>query len=200
MFNTRLFALALLALPSLVAAHFQLQFPPPRGPFVEDNEPNFCDGYLTPSDNRTTFSLANGFVTLNSEHPKWTFGVLLTTKNDSTSFNDFQQVLPFFQGTGEGPQCIPLNLTASPNATSLTTGEDVTLQFVYDGGDGQLYQCADVILSANATAPSNVTCTNSTATGSAPTPSGTSAGVANFASGITCTASALVALLLAAAL
>lgn len=27
---------------SFVSAHFQLQYPDPRGPFVEDNEPNFC--------------------------------------------------------------------------------------------------------------------------------------------------------------
>ena len=27
---------------TMVNAHFQLAFPPPRGPFDEDNEVNFC--------------------------------------------------------------------------------------------------------------------------------------------------------------
>lgn len=30
------------ALASVAQAHFQLQYPAPRGVFVEDNEPNFC--------------------------------------------------------------------------------------------------------------------------------------------------------------
>lgn len=28
-----------------VSAHFQLQYPPPRGDFVEDDEPTFCGTY-----------------------------------------------------------------------------------------------------------------------------------------------------------
>jgi len=31
-----------LGLASAVSAHFQMQYPDPRGPFVEDNEPSFC--------------------------------------------------------------------------------------------------------------------------------------------------------------
>lgn len=42
------FSAALLAasLISTVAAHFQLQYPPPRGEFDEDNEPTLCGMYL----------------------------------------------------------------------------------------------------------------------------------------------------------
>ena len=39
----RFFSLALLACTIVtVNAHFQLAYPPPRGPFDEDNEVNFC--------------------------------------------------------------------------------------------------------------------------------------------------------------
>lgn len=37
---------ALLAFVGLVSAHFHLEYPPPRGDFVEDNEPNFCGTYI----------------------------------------------------------------------------------------------------------------------------------------------------------
>lgn len=70
-----------------VNAHFQLAFPSPRGAFNEDNEVNFCgnvpcimsirvlmsraDNYAEAVSNRSEFPLKGGFVTLNSEHPKW---------------------------------------------------------------------------------------------------------------------------------
>lgn len=74
---------------SIATAHFQLQFPSPRGVFDEDNEPSFCgayrigwggrfadgcllDGYNNPATNRTQFPLTNGIITLNSEHTQWT--------------------------------------------------------------------------------------------------------------------------------
>ena len=83
----QVFLFALLA--ASVNAHFQLQYPPPRGVFDEDNEPTFCgtirqlhsifddvyfvlDGYLTAITNRSQFPLSGGFFSLNSEHPKWT--------------------------------------------------------------------------------------------------------------------------------
>ena len=34
-------------LVAAASAHFQLAFPPPRGPFVEKNEPTFCGKYTT---------------------------------------------------------------------------------------------------------------------------------------------------------
>ncbi|PPQ80020.1 hypothetical protein CVT26_011902 [Gymnopilus dilepis] len=185
-------ALLLASLAATVSAHFQLQFPPPRGPFVEDNEPKFCDNYLTPASNRSQFPLSGGFFTLNSEHPSWTAGVLLSTSANPTSFQDFSQVNKFFQVQGEGAFCIPLDLKSS-NETGLTNGQNVTIQIVFDGGDGQLYQCADVTLSDSFTIPSNVSCTNATSSGSSASPTPTtaqtsptggsnSAGVAQFSS------------------
>ncbi|KAF8895051.1 hypothetical protein CPB84DRAFT_1656090, partial [Gymnopilus junonius] len=154
----------LAALAGIVSAHFQLQFPPPRGVFVEVDEPKFCDNYLTPAPNRSLFPLSGGFFTLNSEHPSWTAGVLVSTLPDPTSFQNFSQVNTFFQVQGEGAFCIPLDLKSS-NETGLTSGQNVTLQIVFSGGDGQLYQCADVTLSDNFTIPSSVACTNATSSG-----------------------------------
>ena len=82
--------LLLFTLLTVVRGHFQMQFPVPRGPFVEPNEVNFCgeyiqafkcfvlkwtrsvDSYTEAVSNRSLFPLDNGFITLNSEHPQWT--------------------------------------------------------------------------------------------------------------------------------
>jgi hypothetical protein len=85
-FNFYTFAL-LTSTITAVNAHFQLAFPPPRGLFDDDNEVNFCgkvarfvfvrvlmsvvDNYVDAVSNRSEFPLKGGFVTLNSEHPKW---------------------------------------------------------------------------------------------------------------------------------
>ncbi|KAL4068341.1 hypothetical protein V8B97DRAFT_895008 [Scleroderma yunnanense] len=163
-FNT-LFTLALAAIAN---AHFQLQYPTPRGPFVDDQEPTFCDGYTNVTTNRTVFPLTNGVIDLYSEHPKWTAGVIVSTAQDPTSFSDFNttsMAVQYFQQNGEGQYCFPIDLAAS-GVSGLQDGANVTIQIIYDGGDGNLYQCADLTLSANMTVPSNatVTCTNATVT------------------------------------
>jgi len=148
---------------TVVSAHFQLQYPVPRGVFVEDNEPTFCDGYTTAVSNRSEFPLNGGFISINSEHPKFTFGVLLSTAQNPTNFANFSQAVNFFQATGEGPFCLPVDL-ATAGLTDVAGGINATLQMVFDGGDGMLYQCADVILSSSFTVPSNISCQNSTST------------------------------------
>ncbi|TFY73217.1 hypothetical protein EWM64_g10795, partial [Hericium alpestre] len=83
----RLTVAAVLAVfASVATAHFQMQFPVPRGPFVEDDEPTFCDNYVHAVSNRSEFPLSGGFFTLNSEHPQWTIGVTVSTQQDPTSF------------------------------------------------------------------------------------------------------------------
>ncbi|KAF9499881.1 hypothetical protein BDN71DRAFT_1383328 [Pleurotus eryngii] len=133
--QTLLFA----ALAGLASAHFQLQFPAPRGAFVEDQEPTFC-----------------------GKHPHW-FGVLVSTAANPTSFDNFSQALPFTQLTGEGAFCLPLNFATS-NVTGLSEGQNVTIQIQFDGGDSPLFQCADVTLTNNASL-SSVSCTNATQQG-----------------------------------
>ncbi|KAK0208518.1 hypothetical protein DFS33DRAFT_1304059 [Desarmillaria ectypa] len=148
---------------SVVSAHFQLQFPDPRGAFNEDNEPTFCDGYNSVAQNRTEFPLDSGFFSLNSEHPTWTAAVYLSTSSNPTSFDDFKQIVPFFQLQGEGIFCLPLNLS-STNATGLTNGQNATIQILFNGGDAQLYQCADLTLLSNFSLSQSIdaTCTNAT--------------------------------------
>jgi len=45
----------------------------------------------------------------------------------------------------------------------LTNGTEATILIQYDGGDSNLYQCADVVLLSNYTVPSNETCTKDAA-------------------------------------
>ncbi|KAH9996564.1 hypothetical protein BJV77DRAFT_1143456 [Russula vinacea] len=161
---------------TIVDAHFQLAFPPPRGPFDDDNEVTFVVmklasyNYINAVSNRSEFPLSGGFFTLNSEHPQWSLGVLLSTVQDPTSFNNFtnssggqQLARNFASATGSGGFCIPLDLS-STGISGVSDGANVTLQFVYNGGDGNLYQCTDLTLAQNFTIPSNISCSNATAT------------------------------------
>ncbi|KAJ6549896.1 hypothetical protein B0H19DRAFT_1264782 [Mycena capillaripes] len=138
----------------------QLQSPPPRGVFVEDDEPNFFDGYDNVASSRTIFPLSGGFFSLNSEHTSWTVGANLFTKANPTTFQDFNSaVVPFSPMSGAGIFCMSLDLSKT---NDVQDGQNVTLQFVYDGGDGELFQCADLTLSRTAQVSSNVCCRNGT--------------------------------------
>ncbi|KAF8550890.1 hypothetical protein OG21DRAFT_1524807 [Imleria badia] len=173
------------SLAAVANAHFQLQYPLPRGPFVQNSEPTFCDGYTNAVSNRTTFPISNGVINMNSEHTTWTAGVIISTDQDPTSFSDFnsssgyQMVVPYFQTSGEGLFCFPINITAS-GVSGVQDGVNVTIQVIFDGGDGVLYQCADLTLSANATVPSNATstCANITASSVASSPTATASSAA----------------------
>ncbi|KIP10575.1 hypothetical protein PHLGIDRAFT_65374 [Phlebiopsis gigantea 11061_1 CR5-6] len=151
----------LAALLGSASAHFQLQYPPPRGVFAEDTEPTFCDGYTSAVSNRTEFPLSGGFVSLNSEHPVWALGVQLSTLANPQSFQNFSAAVPFFQVTGEGLFCFPVDLAAAGLA-GVQDGANVTLQFTFDGGDGELFQCADLTLRSGASVAGSVACTNAT--------------------------------------
>ncbi|KAG6371645.1 hypothetical protein JVT61DRAFT_9359 [Boletus reticuloceps] len=173
----RLISVALTAAFATFAnAHFQLQFPLPRGPFVQNSEPTFCDGYTNAVSNRTVFPLSNGVIDLDSEHPTWTVGVIISTVQNPTSFSDFNSslVVPYFKTSGEGGFCFPINIAAS-NVSGIQDGANVTIQVIFDGGDGILYQCADLTLSANVTVPSNATssCATVTASTAASSPTAT---------------------------
>ncbi|KAH9964448.1 hypothetical protein BC827DRAFT_1127694 [Russula dissimulans] len=187
---------------TVVNAHFQLAYPPPRGPFDDDNEVNFCDSYVDAVSNRSEFPLKGGFVTLNSEHVSWSLGILLSTVQDPTSFNNFtnssgqeQLARNFASATGEGGFCIPLDLS-NTGISGVADGANVTIQLLYNGGDGSLYQCADLTLSSNFTIPSNITCSNSSTTSTSSSPSSTGKNSANevATTGVTGVLSFLVAL------
>jgi hypothetical protein len=54
--------------------------------------------------------------------------------------------------------CIGVDIS-SIGYPSATNGTKATLAVQYNGGDGALFQCSDIILSTSATIPSNDTCT-----------------------------------------
>lgn len=159
----------------LAQAHFTLNYPPSRG-FNEGNEVNFCDGFNNPSANRTEFPIGGtGIVTITSEHPMAELLVGLSTLNDPTMFTDFNHtqngtaypfLVPFIVMHAQGDACLPVN-PSSLGISEVHDGANATIMVQFDGPDGVLYQCADIVLSANATVPSSVKCDN--ATGAFPT-------------------------------
>ncbi|KAI9460258.1 hypothetical protein BJY52DRAFT_290646 [Lactarius psammicola] len=169
---------------TIANAHFQLSYPPPRGPFDEDNEVNFCDNYVRAVSNRSEFPLSGGFVTLNSEHASWSLAILLSTVQDPTSFDNFtssgqqQFARNFATGSGEGEFCIPLDLN-NTGISGVQDSANVTIQLVFNGGDGSLFQCADLTLSRSFTIPSSISCSNGTSTGSSSTSTSDSQSTSN---------------------
>ncbi|KAF9456152.1 hypothetical protein BDZ94DRAFT_1315425 [Collybia nuda] len=177
-------------LAGVTNAHFRLNYPEPRGAFVADDEPKFCGGHDNAVNNRTTFPLSDGFFTIKAGHPGWTAGVIISTVQNPTSFDNFtvngeqQLVKGYAKEDAAGTFCIPLNISAA-NIPGVKEGSNVTIQVVFEGGDGNLYQCADLTLSNNATISSNSTCKNETSDhghgSDAPKPSQTAGSVQNLA-------------------
>lgn len=76
-------------------------------------------------------------------------GVLLTTTQNPTSFDNFsssgkqQLAVPFFQQQGEGKFCFPINIGSS-GISGVQDGANVTIQILFDGGDGNLFQASNI--------------------------------------------------------
>ena len=73
-------------------------------------------------------------------------GVMISTVPDPNNFANFtdsrgnyQMVVNYFETSGEGEFCAPINISAL-GLEGVTDGTNVTLQFIYSGGDGNLYQ------------------------------------------------------------
>ncbi|THH05100.1 hypothetical protein EW145_g5038 [Phellinidium pouzarii] len=163
-----------------------MQFPVPRGVFVMTNEVNFCDGYNDAVSNRSEFPLGQGFISLNSEHPSWSADVLISIEQNPTNFSVFNQSLtgvelpfavPIFKASGEGLACIAIDI-GNLGIPGVGDGSNVTIQVQFNGGDGNLFQCADLTLSSSFTIPSDVNCThlvsNTTVSNSSSTATSTS--------------------------
>ncbi|ESK98434.1 hypothetical protein Moror_184 [Moniliophthora roreri MCA 2997] len=163
-------ALTFASFASVAQAHFRLLFPEPRGLFVADKEPEFCGGYTNAVSNRSEFPLTGGFFTIRSGHPSWTAGVLLSTVENPSNFGDFnvsgqQQFARYYSSEpNAGTFCIPLDLSQS-GISGLQDGSNVTIQIVFTGGDGNLYQCADLTLRTTTNITSGQTCSNQTESG-----------------------------------
>ncbi|KAF9036459.1 hypothetical protein BDZ89DRAFT_1011332 [Hymenopellis radicata] len=170
MFRSFSLVALILSATTLVTAHFTLDFPEPRGVFVSDNQVDFCGGYNNAASNRSQFPLSGGFFTITSGHGDFTAGVLLSTAQNPTSFDNFktaggedQVVRGWATEEDGGTFCIPLSLN-NTGISGVESGANVTIQVQFDGGDGALYQCADLTLSNNFTITE--TCTNATSSSS----------------------------------
>ncbi|TNY17665.1 hypothetical protein DMC30DRAFT_333637, partial [Rhodotorula diobovata] len=170
-------------------AHFTLDYPPTRG-FDEDIESQFCGGFSTPSSARTPFPLSGSApVTIGSHHASADVAIFLSLDSNPTSFADFNEtstgqsygpLKPFGQISGTGDYCFTVDV-ASLGLSDLSNGTVATLQVEYNGGDGYLFQCADVVLVSDFSLPSNVSCAN-------PTESAASSGSASMSASASNTA------------
>jgi len=120
-----------------------------------------ADSYVNAVPNRTEFPLSSGILTLHSGHPNWnraskprSFSAFLRSTNvnqllsivqDPTSFDNFtnssgqqQIVRNFASASAAGNYCIPLDLS-NTGISGVADGANVTIQLVYNAGDGSLY-------------------------------------------------------------
>lgn len=82
-------------------------------------------------------------------------GVLISTVQNPISFDNFtandtssgadQFARNYASGSGEGTVCIPLDLS-NTGVSGVQSGANVTIQIVYDGGDGNLFQVSALVL------------------------------------------------------
>ncbi|KAL4898754.1 hypothetical protein BDV59DRAFT_9586 [Aspergillus ambiguus] len=160
----KLALLSLASLAPLVAAHFELNYPPSRG-VNEDKMTEFPCGGFAVSSNRTQISLSDPSfpVSLTMGHDETALEVLLALGNDPGS--NFNITLkPTFRVEGLGSFCISsIELDSSVLGTNLTDGMNATVQ-VQSNGDpsGGLYSCADIQFSASATSSEPSSCKNGT--------------------------------------
>jgi hypothetical protein len=123
-----------------VLAHFQLTYPASRG-FDETKEPTApCGGFDTIQSPRTMVPLKNAFVEINSEHISYTYTVSVLV-NNAPAVADFStsNLTQVASGNRNYPQsaCLSMDLTKD---SSIVNGANATIQVVFNGGDGQLYQ------------------------------------------------------------
>ncbi|KAI9263167.1 hypothetical protein BDA99DRAFT_407798, partial [Phascolomyces articulosus] len=158
-------AIAGLTVLQSVSAHYQLTYPQSRG-FNEDREPTAPCGGFDSVSSRSQFPLQNGFVQINSGHTDYTYEVKLVTNSTNPTASDFTSAPTVAKGSRNYPAdaCLPIDLG---NVQGLSAGTNATIQVVYDGGDGLLYQCADVTLAENPSSFNTTACVN--ADGSNPT-------------------------------
>ncbi|CAE6495245.1 unnamed protein product [Rhizoctonia solani] len=223
MMMTRFFAMA--ALAASAAAHFTLDWPRTRG-FDEDIENQFCGGFSS-AGARSPFPLGASGVLIDSAGARSPFplgasGVLIDSHHDTAnvivliSFDANPQNITQFSNSSNGAQltnfiklekqgeaCLPVNIQ-SLGLSNVSNGTNATIQIQYDGGDGNLYQCADVTLLSDFTAPSNVTCasgatgtvssTGAAATSTSPSGSGNGALTTQASAGLALGVAGLLAM------
>jgi len=128
---------------------------------------SLTDGYTNATTNRTLFPLNDGIVSFKTGHPDFTsrfclvdyarskqivviVGFIVSTKAEASSFSDFntssgyQIGVPFVKYSGSGQFCLPINLAKS-GISGIQEGANVTVQVVFAGGDGNLYQVRIIV-------------------------------------------------------
>ncbi|KZT39069.1 hypothetical protein SISSUDRAFT_1032926 [Sistotremastrum suecicum HHB10207 ss-3] len=191
---------ASLVAAAVVRAHFTLDYPQTRGLIHADEPTPICGGFNNVT-NRTEFPLDAAEIQINSHHTLATVLIEVAVGiDDPSSFSQFNTtssgqtygpLVPFNQ-IPEGPACYNVDIS-SLGLENAQNGTNATIVIIYDGGDGNLFQCADVTLVEGFKVPqgsilSNLTCltitgnatSNATSTSSAPTSSPTSSSALTF--------------------
>lgn len=153
------FIVALITAQS-VLAHYTVTYPSSRG-FDENKEPTApCGGFDTVGT-RTQFPLTNGFVEINSGHTSYSYVVNLLVDNEPTTadFSNSTANVQVATGSRSYPQAACLSLDMTKNAAA-NAGANATIQIIYNGGDGELYQCIDVTLAETVSNWNNSMCVN----------------------------------------
>ncbi|KAI8640279.1 hypothetical protein BD408DRAFT_243762 [Parasitella parasitica] len=139
------FIVALISVQS-VLAHYTVSYPNSRG-FDETKEPTAPCGGFDSVGTRSQFPLNDGFVEINSGHTSYSYMINLLVENEPAvaDFSNNSANVAVATGTRSYPQaaCLSLDLTKNSAAKA---GANATIQIVYNGGDGELYQCIDVVL------------------------------------------------------
>lgn len=99
-------------------------------------------------------------IYLSSGHSTAAVAILISDKQDPKNFDDFSKTLAKnWFGVPQGTGCFNVDFS-KVDGLDLKNGSQVTIQMQYEGGDGSLYQCSDLVLVDNAEVPSNWTCQN----------------------------------------
>jgi hypothetical protein len=135
-------AVLIIALLSVqaVLAHFSLDYPKTRG-FDETKEPTApCGGFDTVASTRSQVPLSNAFVEISAGHTSYSYKVSVIVNNNPT-VADFStnQLVEVATGNRNYPEAACLSLDLGKN-TAIKAGTNATIQVIFNGGDGLLYQ------------------------------------------------------------
>lgn len=159
--------LLLLATAALTSAHFAIEYPPMRANTLNktlgySQWTNPCGGVPGNLTDRpiTPWPLSGGGTLKLDLHHPWSYlFVNLGLGEGTTNFN-YTLTNPFWNETGNGTLCVPK--LAVPADLPVSEGSFGTLQVVTLGEDGNgLYNCADIVFRANATALAEDQCVTS---------------------------------------
>ncbi|KAJ3303162.1 hypothetical protein HDV03_004150 [Kappamyces sp. JEL0829] len=137
----------LLFLLGFAAAHYSLKSPLARGSDELNELTGPCAKYAVGT--RTPIAVSGSSISIASGHNSASMDINLSLSPDPASQTDFVAVTTGIAITKVGSLSFAFDASKIAGAK---VGSNVTIQTIYNGPDGALYQCADVVLT-NATAP-----------------------------------------------